>query len=53
MLRTDAKADAYNHSLFLTLDVDTTHFNELSPFSIFEISHTLSLPLLRCEFSSR
>jgi hypothetical protein len=38
---------------FFTLDVNTTHFNELSPFSIFETYHILSLPLLRYEFSSR
>jgi hypothetical protein len=33
---------------FLTLNVNTIHFNGLPAFSIFEISRILSLPFPRC-----
>jgi hypothetical protein len=47
--KADAKADALQSlNFFLTLDVDTTHFNGLPSFSIFEIFRFLSLPLLCC-----
>jgi hypothetical protein len=48
----DAKADAYlpmiTYLSSSTLDVNTTHFTRLPPFSILEISRILSLRLLRC-----
>jgi hypothetical protein len=45
--RADANGDAYKpFTLFLTLDVNTTHFNGLPPSPIFEISRIFSLPLL-------
>jgi hypothetical protein len=39
--KADAKADAYEASKPLTLDVNTTHFNGPPPFSIFKISRIL------------
>jgi hypothetical protein len=47
--KADAKADTLQSlNFFLTLDVNTTHFNGLPSFSIFEIFRILSLPLLCC-----